>query len=95
MKIITINLSLAHVKALQMLQDLGLYPSRSEAIRVALRDFLMRNLGFVQTLDNENNDHDVVKEVDSSAKEPGVSRAEIARLLRRLREDDQELSIST
>lgn len=24
-----------------MLQDLGMYPSRSEAIRVAIRDFLM------------------------------------------------------
>lgn len=42
MKIITINLSEPHVKALKMLQDLGLYPSRSEAIRVAIRDFLQK-----------------------------------------------------
>lgn len=41
-KIITINLSEVTVKALQLLQDMGAYPSRSEAIRTALRDFLLK-----------------------------------------------------
>lgn len=44
MRIVTINLSPPHVKALEMLQQLGIYPSRSEAIRVAVRDFLLGGL---------------------------------------------------
>lgn len=45
MKIITVNLTAPHVRALQMLQDLGLYPSRSEAIRGALKQFLEEEFG--------------------------------------------------
>jgi Arc/MetJ-type ribon-helix-helix transcriptional regulator len=40
MIIITINLSKPQIAALKTLQDLGLYSSRSEAIRVAIRDYL-------------------------------------------------------
>jgi len=40
MKIITINLPIQYLEAIQSLQDLGQYPSRSEAIRTALRKFL-------------------------------------------------------
>lgn len=32
------------MSAIQILNDLGLYPSRSEAIRIALRDFLSSEL---------------------------------------------------
>ncbi len=42
LRIITINLAGPHVKALKLLQDLRVYPSRSEAIRVAVRDFLIK-----------------------------------------------------
>ena len=54
MKIITINLSEQYLNAIQILNDLGIYPSRSEAIRIALRDFLSNELKFYQDLDEEN-----------------------------------------
>ena len=93
MKIITINLSEPHVKALQVLQDLGLYPSRSEAIRVAIRDFLQRKLGFSQKLDEKDvqpSFHEKVPPAQTVDK-----RIEIARLLRKLRDEHQQLIRST
>jgi antitoxin ParD1/3/4 len=90
MKIITINLSQPHVMALQVLQDLGLYPSRSEAIRVAIRDFLQRKLGFSQPLDEMV----VAADRKKAAAEPVVDKKkEIARLLRKLREEQPELGV--
>lgn len=50
MKIVTINLPVPFLDALEKLTDYGLYPSRSEAIRVALRDFLSRELQIAQKL---------------------------------------------
>ena len=40
MKIITINLPEKYLSAIKILNDLGIYPSRSEAIRIALREYL-------------------------------------------------------
>jgi Arc/MetJ-type ribon-helix-helix transcriptional regulator len=54
MKIITINLPEKYLSAIQILNDLGIYPSRSEAIRIALRDFLANELKMAQDLENEN-----------------------------------------
>lgn len=42
MKVITINVPTKYIKVIQKLQDAGLYPSRSEAIRVAIRDFMYK-----------------------------------------------------
>lgn len=53
MKIITINLPQQYLNAIQILNDLGIYPSRSEAIRVALRDFLTNELLLSEDLDVE------------------------------------------
>jgi len=53
MKIITINLPEKYLAALQILQDLGIYPSRSESIRVALGDFLAGDLKMVKDLKPE------------------------------------------
>ncbi|MEA3248428.1 MAG: ribbon-helix-helix domain-containing protein [Nanoarchaeota archaeon] len=53
-KIITINLPEKYLAAIQVLNDLGIYPSRSEAIRIALRDFLSKELQFYQDLDESN-----------------------------------------
>jgi Arc/MetJ-type ribon-helix-helix transcriptional regulator len=50
MKIITINLPEAYLGAIQILNDLGIYPSRSEAIRIALRGFLENELKFSEDL---------------------------------------------
>jgi Arc/MetJ-type ribon-helix-helix transcriptional regulator len=88
MKIITINLSEPHVKALQVLQDLGLYPSRSEAIRVAIRDFLQRKLGFSQKLD-EMDAQPSAHEKIAPAAQAVDKKKEIARLLRKLRDESE------
>jgi Arc/MetJ-type ribon-helix-helix transcriptional regulator len=52
MKIITINLPEKYLAAIQTLNDLGIYPSRSEAIRIALGDFLEEELKMYHDLDN-------------------------------------------
>jgi Arc/MetJ-type ribon-helix-helix transcriptional regulator len=54
MKIITINLPEKYLAAIQILQDLGIYPSRSEAIRIALHNFLSDELKMYQDLDEES-----------------------------------------
>jgi len=51
MKIITINLSEKYLSAIQILNDLGVYPSRSEAIRTALKQFLQKELNFYHSLE--------------------------------------------
>jgi Arc/MetJ-type ribon-helix-helix transcriptional regulator len=90
MKIITINLSEPHVKALQVLQDLGLYPSRSEAIRVAIRDFLQRKLGFAQRFEDMDAPASTHEKIAPAA-EAADKKKEIARLLRKLREETPDL----
>jgi Arc/MetJ-type ribon-helix-helix transcriptional regulator len=54
MKIITINLPEKYLSAIKILNDLGIYPSRSEAIRIALRDFLTEELKMYEELDEES-----------------------------------------
>ena len=44
MKIITINLPIQYIEAIQSLQDLGICESRSGAVRTALREFLGEEL---------------------------------------------------
>ena len=51
-KIITINLPEKYLAAIQTLNDLGIYPSRSEAIRIALGDFLEEELKMYHDLDD-------------------------------------------
>lgn len=78
MKIITINLSEPAIRALQILQDLGLYPSRSEAIRVAIRDYLHNELGIAKSIE------EVKLNPDSMASE---KKKVIMQLLKKLREE--------
>lgn len=52
MQIITINLPEKYLETLQILQDIGKVPSRSEAVRIALRDFLIGELEFYRDLDD-------------------------------------------
>ena len=54
MKIITINLPGKYLSAIQTLNDMGVYPSRSEAIRIALRDFLEEELTMFNNLEDES-----------------------------------------
>lgn len=52
-KIITINLPERYLEAIQVLNDLGKYPSRSEVIRIALREFLTNELKLYKDLGND------------------------------------------
>ena len=52
MKIITINLPEKYLEAIQTLNDLGVYPSRSEAIRIALSEFLEQELKMFDSLED-------------------------------------------
>lgn len=54
MKIITINLPEKYLDAIQILNDLGVYPSRSEAIRIALHNFLSNELKMYKDLDENS-----------------------------------------
>lgn len=55
MRIITINLPEVYVEALEKLTaDLRIYPSRSEAIRTALRNFVNKELENAQNLGKLN-----------------------------------------
>ena len=53
MKIITINLPEKYLDAIQTLNDLGIYPSRSEAIRNALSQFLDDELEMFNNLQED------------------------------------------
>ncbi|MHA1684748.1 MAG: ribbon-helix-helix domain-containing protein [Promethearchaeota archaeon] len=95
MKIITINLSEPHIAALKTLQDLGLYPSRSEAIRVAIRDFLQKELGFankIEEMEQENKEK-------LGGKASGITlqekKKEISRILRKLSQEQRELGLAS
>lgn len=54
MKIITINLPEKYLAAIQVLNDMGVYPSRSEALRVALKQFLSKELKFNSDLEPDS-----------------------------------------
>jgi len=59
MKIITVNIPVSHIKMIDSLVgETGLYPSRSELIRVALRDFLIKQLE--ESFECENNDKESI-----------------------------------
>ena len=50
MRIITVNLPVTYLKAINgLIGEKGLYPSRSELIRVAIREFLIRELESAQS----------------------------------------------
>lgn len=53
-KIITINLPEKYIEAIQVLNDLAIYPSRSEAVRVALRDFLTNEFKLSQEIEEDH-----------------------------------------
>lgn len=54
MQIITINLPEKYLAAIQVLNDMGCYPSRSEVIRVALHQFLTKELKMYKDLNPES-----------------------------------------
>jgi len=50
MKIITINLPNRYFDGLKTLADLGVFESKSHAVRVALKEFLSKELSFLEDL---------------------------------------------
>lgn len=91
MKVITINLSELHIKALQVLMDVGLYSSRSEAIRVAIRDFLQKELTFACVL--KNDDLPIEKEKEDKSSED--RKRELIILIRKLEKEQRVQAIET
>lgn len=89
MKIITINLTERQVRALAVLQDLGLYPSRSEAIRVAIRDFLFEKYlsSMVEPLNGQ-----LEPMIAEQNEELEAKKKEIGRLLQKLSEEAPEVA---
>lgn len=55
MKIITINVPDEYIYYFQYLLDMGLYPSRSEAIRVAIREFIHKEMEMGEKVIEHNN----------------------------------------
>ncbi len=62
MKIITINIPDDYLEAIQGLVDLGLFQSRSDFVREAIRDFLDNEKKFESTL-NGNTIYELFKEI--------------------------------
>jgi Arc/MetJ-type ribon-helix-helix transcriptional regulator len=74
MQIVTVNLPSIYIDAIAKLTDQGLYPSRSEAIRVALKDFLSNELKMVESL-LEISDKDV--KVSQKQDSPGKKKIDM------------------
>lgn len=53
MKIATINIPDAFLDSIETLVDLGLYPSRSEVVREAIKQFLTREASFNNDIEKE------------------------------------------
>ena len=54
MKITTINIPNAYLDCIEVLVNMGFYPSRSEAVRVALKQFLTDEADIIEDLEPEN-----------------------------------------
>jgi Arc/MetJ-type ribon-helix-helix transcriptional regulator len=75
MKIITVNLPVSYLKTIEgLIGDAGLYPSRSELIRVAIREFLMHELETAQVFTT------LKPTVDSSMKPPEIDQSLFVRV---------------
>jgi Arc/MetJ-type ribon-helix-helix transcriptional regulator len=58
MKIITVNLPVSDIKMIKgLVGENGLYPSRSELIRVAIRDFLVKELDMAKNFESFRTEH--------------------------------------
>lgn len=53
MKIVTINIPDQYLDCLAVMVELGYFPSRSEAVRQALKQFLTKEANLVKDIDKE------------------------------------------
>ena len=66
MKIVTVNIPESYIGAInKLIRENGLYPSRSELIRVAVRDFLLKEIKMANNIAKYNQpDEEVEKDFD-------------------------------
>ena len=99
-KIVTVNIPESYIEAIEKLVgNEGLYPSRSELIRVAVREFLIRELKMannmakykeekVEEIDDENYVRVPVERLNE--KDEPIREFKTYKVIRRLSYDDQE-----
>ena len=64
MKIITINLPAKVLKIVDILSgENGIYPSRSEMIRDAIKEFIMREFPFLLNISDDKNYQDAINDI--------------------------------
>ena len=100
MKIVTVNIPESYLESIKKLVgDDGLYPSRSELIRVAVREFLIRELKMannmakykeekVEEIDDENYVRVPVERLNE--KDEPIREFKTYKVIRRLSYDNQE-----
>ena len=99
-RIVTVNIPESYIEAIEKLVgNEGLYPSRSELIRVAVREFLIRELKMannmakykeekVEEIDDENYVRVPVERLNE--KDEPIREFKTYKVIRRLSYDDQE-----
>jgi len=70
MQIVTVNLPSIYIDAIAKLTEQGMFPSRSEAIRSALRNFLKSELEMVESLLDLNENETKVQVTQVNDKSP-------------------------
>ena len=59
MKVVTVNVPETYVEAIEkLIGENGLYPSRSELIRCAVREFLLKELKVAKNLNRKNEEEE-------------------------------------
>jgi len=93
MKIVTVNIPITYLEAIERLVgENGLYPSRSELIRVAVREFLLKELKLAKNIGkydkvelNDFDDENFVRiPVASKTKEEPQREFKTYKILKRL-----------
>jgi Arc/MetJ-type ribon-helix-helix transcriptional regulator len=98
MKIVTVNVPISYVEAIEKLVgDNGLYPSRSELIRVAIRSFLLRELNMatnIKRMDPKNRESNEAEDgfvnVPVENKENGTTEFKTYKIIKTLVKDNVE-----
>ena len=93
MKIVTVNVPESYIEAIErLIGENGLYPSRSELIRCAVREFLLKELRLAKNMakynepeiDNFDKENYVRIPVENKNKEEPVREFKTYKILRRL-----------
>ena len=94
MKIVTVNVPESYIEAIKKLVgEKGLYPSRSELIRCAVREFLLKELEMAKNIHKFKNESDIDEfdqkkfikiPVDNVNKDEPVRDFKIYKIIKRL-----------